>query len=207
MTELNNRLYGGVGTDERVAQRRQQLLQAGLEILGNPQGDADLTLRTICAEARLAQRYFYESFTDKDEFAAAVFDWALNRVITETEGALASATFRNGTRVGLSELVKVIANDRRIGELLFSRHQVNAVIVAKRFESTATFVALFSTQLLRDFRRDQVGRTPLLSHFVVGGVAQTLGAWLNGDVELSRQELIDELVDMLAAHGVGRQDS
>ncbi|MFW0785359.1 TetR/AcrR family transcriptional regulator [Gordonia sp. CPCC 206044] len=205
MPATSNRLYNGVDTEERVAQRRERLLQTGLDILGNPQGDADLTLRTICQHAQLAQRYFYESFVDKDAFAAAVYDWALAHVITETQDALASATLRDGTRIGVARMVATIGDDRRIGELLFGRHQVNAVIVAKRFESTATFVSLFSSRLRRDFEPDAGGRAPLISHFVVGGVAQAIAAWLNGDVVITQEELIDRLVEMLAVQGVGRR--
>lgn len=201
-----SRPYNGVETDERVAQRRERLLQVGLDILGNPLGDDDLTLRTICARGQLAQRYFYESFADKDEFAAAVYDWALTQVVGSVQQALAEAAFADGARVGLTQLIESVAADRRIGELLFSPHQVNTVIVAKRFESTGLFVELFSKQVRHEFRLDGAGRAPLISHFLVGGVAQSIGAWLNGEVQASQQDLVDDLVAMLTAQGVGRTD-
>ncbi|MFW0794440.1 TetR/AcrR family transcriptional regulator [Gordonia sp. CPCC 205515] len=199
-----SRPYNGVDTGERVAQRHERLLQVGLDILGDPLGDDDLTLRTICGRAQLAQRYFYESFTDKDEFAAAVYDWALAKVVMSVQKALAEATFVDGARVGLTQLIETVADDRRIGELLFSPHQVNTVIVAKRFESTGLFVQLFSKQVRHEFRLDGAGRAPLVSHFLVGGVAQAIGAWLNGEVDVTQQELVDELVEMLTVQGVGR---
>ncbi|MGV9709535.1 TetR/AcrR family transcriptional regulator [Gordonia sp. NPDC003424] len=202
----SSRPYNGVDTDERVAQRRERLLQVGLDILGDPLGDDDLTLRTICRRAQLAQRYFYESFADKDEFAAAVYDWTLTKVVISVQKALAEATFADGARVGLTRLIETVAEDRRIGELLFSPHQVNTVVLAKRFESTGLFVQLFSKQVRHEFRLDDAGRAPLISHFLVGGVAQGIGAWLNGEVTLSQEELVDDLVEMLTVQGVGRPE-
>ncbi|MCH5642750.1 TetR/AcrR family transcriptional regulator [Gordonia sp. ABSL49_1] len=204
MGAKGGRVYSGVEVDERVAQRRSRLLEAGLDILGDPRGDDDLTLRVICRRSGLAQRYFYESFADKDVFAAAVYDWAMAQVIDEVQGALASSTFRAGTRVGVTQLIRTIAGDRRIGEMLFGRHQTNDVIVAKRFESTAAFVALFSAQSGDRFRPDEHGKPPLISHFLVGGVAQAIAAWLNDDVDVSEDRLAHQLVTLLTSNGVGQ---
>jgi AcrR family transcriptional regulator len=189
-----NRPYGGVTNDARVAERRQRLLDVGLDILGGRPGAEGLTLRTICGRSSLAQRYFYESFHDKDDFAAAVYDWALANVVDTVHTALQSSTYAEGARVGMTALVRALAADRRIGHLLFSPHQTNPVVVAKRFESTAIFVSLF--------RPGKDGRPPMAAHFLVGGVAKCLGAWLNGDVRISQAKLIDDIVRMLALHGV-----
>ncbi|MBU9765417.1 TetR/AcrR family transcriptional regulator [Mycobacterium sp. TNTM28] len=189
-------------TDSRVARRRRQLLEVGLDILGDPQGGGELTVRAICAGAPLAQRYFYESFTDKDEFAAAVYDCALARVVQAVERPLAKARYSDGSRVGISALVRVLAADRRLGQILFSPHQTNPVVIAKRFESTAAFVSLFTAQVSGQFGTKD-GRPPLAAHFIVGGVAQAIGAWLNADVRIAKAALIDELVGFLDRHGVG----
>jgi AcrR family transcriptional regulator len=197
-----NRPYGGVANEARVAERRQRLLEAGLDILGGRPDAEGLTLRTICGRASLAQRYFYESFDDKDVFAASVYDWALANVVGSVQTALQSSTYTTGARAGITALVRILAADSRIGHLLFSPHQTNPVVVAKRFESTAIFVSLFSAHASRQFRPGRDGRPPLAAHFLVGGVAKCLAAWLNGDVRVSQAKLIDEIVRTLAMHGV-----
>lgn len=203
MTGRTARPYNGVDTEERVALRREKLLQAGLDILSDPLGDDDLTLRVICRRAGLAQRYFYESFTDKDELAEAVYDWVLIGVIGAIRESLSTTTMEHGLRVGLTELARGVTSDPRIGRLLFSPHQDNAVIVRKRFESTSTFVRLFSKVLPVRYQPDDANRPPLIAHFLVGGVAQALAAWLNGDSSVSLDTLVDELVDMVSVHGIG----
>jgi hypothetical protein len=36
-----------------------------------------------------------------------------------------------------------------------------------------------------------------VSHFVVGGVSQTIGAWVSGDVGLNQAQLVDQLTRIL----------
>ena len=66
------RPYRGIDAAERLAQRRARLIDAGLEILGAAPPAPELTVRTICGGAGVAMRYFYESFTDRDDFVRAV---------------------------------------------------------------------------------------------------------------------------------------
>ncbi|UVF77090.1 TetR/AcrR family transcriptional regulator [Gordonia mangrovi] len=206
MSDLPNRPYNGVDSEKRVAMRKERLLHAGLEILGNPQGPESLTLRTICGRAHLAQRYFYESFADKDEFAAAVYDWSIATLLEAAKAAFAQKG-PDPARAGVVGVVEAIADDQRIGQLLFSPHQLNATLVRKRFESTATFVEVFSKYLRSEYQLDEHGQAPLLAHFLVGGAGQAIAAWLNGDVAVSRDQVIEDLVEMLAAHGVGGDGS
>jgi len=195
------RSYSGLPADERLARRRQRLLEVGLDILGAPDGLGDLTLRTVCQRSGLAQRYFYESFADKDEYAIAIFDWAVEGLASTIEAEVAAAPPRLQVRAGITSVVRAVNADRRIGQLLYSPTQVNPLLVRRRFEATAMFVSLFAQHLRHWFRRDDQGNLPVLAHFIVGGVGQAVTAWLHRDVEVSEDELIEQLVDMLLAHG------
>lgn len=204
MSSPAGRSYSGLPADERLARRRQQLLEAGLDILGAPEGPGDLTLRAVCQHSGLAQRYFYESFADKDEFAVAIFDWAVEGLASTVEAEVAAAPPRLQVRAGITSVVRVINADRRIGQLLYSPSQVNPVLVRKRFEATAMFVSLFAQHLRDWFRRDDQGNLPVLAHFIIGGVGQAVAAWLHQDVAVGEDELIEQLVEMLLAHGPER---
>lgn len=201
MSSPAGRSYSGLPADERLARRRQRLLEVGLDILGTPDGPGDLTLRAVCQHSGLAQRYFYESFADKDEYAAAIFDWAIEGLAATVEAEVAAAHPRLQVRAGITSVVRAVSADRRIGQLLYSRHQVNPVLVRRRFDATAMFVSLFAQHLHDWFRRDDQGNLPVLAHFIVGGVGQAVTAWLHQEVAISEDELIEQLVDMLLAHG------
>ena len=66
---------GGRGQEpeDRRAARRTQLIEAGLQIMGT-EGAAAATMRATCREAALTERYFYESFANRDELLVAVLD-------------------------------------------------------------------------------------------------------------------------------------
>ena len=97
----------------------------------------------------------------------------------------------------MANIVRTIADDARIGRLLFSTQLANAVIVRKRAESSALF-AMLSGQYAGDaLRMPANDRIKAGAHFAVGGVGQTISAWLAGDVRLEPDELVDQLASLL----------
>src|SRR3954449_7388105 len=90
-TRVPQRTYGGVSADERVAARREKLLDAGLELFGT-RGFATTGVKDICREARLTDRYFYESFANSEALFLAVFD----RLTDDLFGDVASAAGEAG---------------------------------------------------------------------------------------------------------------
>jgi AcrR family transcriptional regulator len=194
----NARPYRGVDAADRLATRRAKLLTAGLDLLGaDRQDDAELTVRGICRRSGLAARYFYESFADKDEFVAAVFDWVIGDLAATTQAAVAAAPPDEQTRAGMANVVRAIGGDPRVGRLLFSAQPANAVLVRKRVESSALFAMLSGRHVENALRVPENDRIKAAAHFVVGGVAQTISAWLAGDVRLDPDQLIDQLASLL----------
>lgn len=64
--------------EERRSRRYDALLAAGVELLGAPDGPA-VNVRAVCRTAGLTERYFYESFSDRDAFVRAVYAWVGSR--------------------------------------------------------------------------------------------------------------------------------
>jgi AcrR family transcriptional regulator len=197
-----------VDAADRLARRRSLLLAAGLELLGTNIDPADVTVRGICQQSGLATRYFYESFTDKDEFIGAVFDWVAAQLAATTQAAVSAAPIEEQTRAGLTNIVRTIEADPRIGRLMFGAQVSNTTVIRKRRESEALFVMLSGQHVETLTQRPADERTKAFSYFVVGGVTQTISAWLAGDVALSSAELVDELsaiVDAFGESGLFRQ--
>jgi AcrR family transcriptional regulator len=194
----SQRPYRGIEAAERLASRRRRLLEAGLDLLGADQRDtSELTVRKICGRAGLAARYFYESYADKDEFVSGVFDWVIAELAATTQAAVAAVPAREQSRAGMANIVRTIANDARIGRLLFSTQLANAVVVRKRAESSALF-AMLSGQYVGDALHIPANdRIKAGAHFAVGGVGQTISAWLAGDVRLEPDQLVTQLALLL----------
>ena len=87
--ERSRRSYGGVSADDRLAERRRRLLDAGLELFGT-NGIAATTIADVCAQAGLTKRYFYESFATIDELAGAVFGEVTDRLVQQVAPAIAA---------------------------------------------------------------------------------------------------------------------
>lgn len=194
----NARPYGGVDAADRQASRRARLLEAGLDLLGAdvPQF-AELTVRGICQRAGLTARYFYESFADKDEFVSAVFDTVIADLAMKTRAIVDAAPPDQQNRAGIANIVRTIAGDARIGRLLFGAHLSNAVVVRKRVESSALLAMLSGQHAGAVLHLPENDRIRAAAHFVVGGVAQTISAWLTGEVRFAPDRLIDQLTSLL----------
>jgi len=195
------RPYRGIDAAERLAQRRARLIDAGLEILGAAPPAPELTVRTICAGAGVAMRYFYESFSDKDVFVEAVFDHVIAELATTTQAAVAAAPPDEQSRAGMANIVHAIADDPRVGRLLFSAQLSNEVVARKRNESTVFFAMLLGQHAGDALQLPAGDRRRASTHFAVGGVAQTLSAWLSGEITFTPDELIDHLALLLDTLG------
>jgi AcrR family transcriptional regulator len=179
-------------------------LESGLELLGSNVDPAELTVRGICRQSGLATRYFYESFADKDAFIGAVFDWVIAGLATTTQDAVAAAPAEKQTRAGMTNIVRTIESDPRVGRLIFGTGVSNTTVIRKRQETEVLFVGLAGQHVAAVTRRPSTERTKAFSFFVVGGVTQTISAWLAGDVTLTAAELVDQLSAMVDAFGESR---
>jgi AcrR family transcriptional regulator len=84
------RSYKGASIEERRIQRRERLIEAALEAFAR-RGIAKTTIRDICSEARLTERYFYESFRGSEEAFDAVYLHLKCQLVARVTEALSHA--------------------------------------------------------------------------------------------------------------------
>lgn len=83
------RRYRGSAVEERRALRRQQLIDAAIEVYGR-NGYRHSGVKQVCDAAGLTQRYFYESFSHSDELLIACYEQAASH-LREENAAVAQA--------------------------------------------------------------------------------------------------------------------
>ncbi|GAA0518014.1 hypothetical transcriptional regulator [Saccharopolyspora subtropica] len=194
------RVYGGVRGDDRQAERRAQLIEAGLDLLGAADGTPALTVRGACQRAGLATRYFYENFADRDALAAAVYDHVVDHIATTTLEAVNGAADEHAKiRAGLHNIVRAIAEDPRRGRLLFSVTLTSPLLAQRRLDSSRLFAALLGGQVQDFYGIPGSTRLELTTQFIVGGLAQTLTAWLDGTLRVDDRELVDRCTEIFLA--------
>jgi len=87
----SGRTYAGQSQAERKQQRRQQFLLAGLNLFGTV-GFRQCTVRGICREAKLTDRYFYAEFGRIEALLTAVYEDCMIRIRNQVIQSLANST-------------------------------------------------------------------------------------------------------------------
>ncbi len=166
--------------------RRDELISAGVILLGGAGGPA-LTVRAVCREAGLTERYFYESFADRDGFVRAVYDDVCGRAMS----ALMSA---NTPREAVDRFVALMVDDPVRGRVLLLAPEVEPVLVRSGAEWMPTFIDLLQRKLttIGDPALQKMVATGL-----VGALTGLFTAYLDGRLAVSREQFIDYCVDLL----------
>ena len=71
-TSETGRIYAGVSLEQRQRERREVLLDTAFEIIGS-KGFKAATVRAVCSQAGLSNRYYYENFSDAEEMLIMVY--------------------------------------------------------------------------------------------------------------------------------------
>ncbi len=181
-----SRRWSGVPLEDRQVLRREELIAAGVQLLGEESGPA-VTVRAVCGQAGLTERYFYESFADRDEFVRAVYD----DVCTRAMSTLMSATT---PREAVERFVALMVDDPVRGRVLLLAPEVEPVLVASGAEWMPSFIDLLQRKLT------QIGdpvRQMMTATSLIGGLTALFTAYLDGRLAASREQFIDYCVEML----------
>ncbi|WGX96575.1 TetR/AcrR family transcriptional regulator [Nocardioides sp. L-11A] len=195
------RRYGGRAAEERVAERRGRLLAAGLELMGT-RGVAGTTVRGVAEESGLAARYFYESYANIEELQLAVFERIAGEAAARSVAAVAAAPsdVRARTRAVLAEMVDLFLEDPRKGRIALLESITSPVLGPRVLEESRRFAGMLAATASSGDPAGSPEGLPvelrLTAQFLIGGVAHTLGAALQGDIAVERDRLVDVLVDL-----------
>ena len=193
--EFPRRSWRGVPGEQRAAARRDLLIDAAFDLLGT-EGWAAVTVRGVCRSARLHPRYFYQSFSDLDDLLVAVFD----RLIEELHEAVSAAVAEAGAgtndraRAALDAVARLVTADRRRARVLYTEALGNDRLNRRRVEAMQQFVAALVPA--GDHPSAEVA-----AHIAVGGFTSALIAWLDGRLDVSLDELVDDSTAILVAAG------
>ncbi|SRX93538.1 hypothetical protein MSP7336_01776 [Mycobacterium shimoidei] len=178
--------WSGVPLEDRQALRRDKLVAAGVKLLGAQSGPA-VTVRAVCREAGLTERYFYESFTDRDEFVRAVYDDVCTR-------AMATLTSAKTPREAVEQFVALMVDDPVRGRVLLVAPGVEPVLTRSGAEWMPSFIELLQRKLTRI--ADPVLQS-MVATSLIGGLTALFTAYLDGRLAATRTQFIDFCVEML----------
>ena len=87
----SGRSYRGASADERRDERKRKLIEAGVKVIGRD-GYPATTVRAVCAEAGLTERYFYEAIGDRERLLGAVYE----HLVQQTQAQIAQTLMAAG---------------------------------------------------------------------------------------------------------------
>lgn len=194
-----DRPYAGRSLDERRETRRHQLIETGLDCL-HEEGLSGISVRTVCARAKLTPRYFYENFANLDELLIALVDHVGDEVSALSISNLSRfhGDPERQMRMGLTEVFDVVLKDPRKASVLLAAaaHEAMQARQQQRFLEYAqiTIDYLTGTQTIDD--RDKLKPMAL---FMVGGAVELMSAKLSGLIDINAEELVDRCVELFLA--------
>ena len=192
------RPWRGVAPDERQARRREQLVAAGFAIMGT-EGAAAVTMRRVCREAKLTERYFYESFARREDLLVAV----LESVATQARDVLVAALGQaraDTVRAAVGAFTGFVTEDPRRGRVLFVESLAAPELAGRGAELVGEFTATIATAL-RDpalAGDDADDRdVELNSQAVFGALAYLFQGWLEGRLAVDRARFVEHVVQVI----------
>jgi AcrR family transcriptional regulator len=187
------RTWAGTTLDDRKAVRREQLVAAGLDLLGT-EGSAGVSVRAVCRHAKLTERYFYESFADREELVAAVYEHVgeqARQVLLDAVASTESQELRAERAV--RAFVELIVDDPRKGRVLLLAPLTDPALTRRGLHLLPAFAALVGEQLSRSDETDR----QLVSVGLVGALSNVFIAYLDGSLRVSRERLVEHCVRLV----------
>jgi AcrR family transcriptional regulator len=197
-----SRTYRGITPAARQADRRERLMEAGLDLFGTV-GYARTSVRSLSAAAALNSRYFYESFSSREDLLYAVYQRVVTDIFTRAVEATARETALEAqARAGLRAAWTAVTEDRRKARVV----AIEVVGVSERLERLRQETRQALAQLTADNALSLAGQgvklrlDPVLTaRFLMGGVVEVLLEWINGDLDASADEVVEHFTALFTA--------
>jgi AcrR family transcriptional regulator len=188
------RPWRGVSAEQRVTERRERLLAAGLEVFARD-GFHAAKVRDVCAEAELTQRYFYESFEDKEALLGAISEGIVADFVRAAGPSLAliGSDFEATADGAARAVIASLTDDPRRARILF----VELVGVSPSLEDRRRLVIGSLVDVMRraaesapgEWARDPV-EVELVARTVIGAAQELLIAYVRDELPIGQDDLV-----------------
>jgi AcrR family transcriptional regulator len=184
---------------QRRADRRERLMEAGLELFGTV-GYTNSSVRVLSAAASLNSRYFYEAFDSREDLLFNIYQRIVAEILAKaTEAVQREHTLVDQTRAGLRAGWSTVTEDPRKARIV-AREVVG---VSERLERLRRETRHALAKLTAD---EAVALTPsgtrfrldpmLTARSLIGAVVEVLLDWTNGDVGASVDEIVEHFTTL-----------
>lgn len=191
----DERVWGGQTLAARRSARRAALLDAALDLVGEL-GGPGVTVRSVCKRAQLTDRYFYESFSGRDELLSALFLQVADEIQVALKASVAGAGEEpeRQARAILGAFASICLDDPRKGRLILVEPMADPALTGVTVASVPSFTRLVRAQLPRGASRETASMAAV---GLLGAVAALFSSWMTGSLTVSREELLDHCTETI----------
>lgn len=193
---IKERQFKGMSLTERKLARREKLIEAGIEAYGK-HGFFSVTVKDICNEAKLTERYFYESFKKSENLFQTIFLQLIEKLQQNLMQAIMQASPDSNKMIesGLNALFSMLQDDPRTARIIY----IDAMLVQELHnqatiqESMARFdrmIHAFVTLMAPDNDLSEKNIS-LIATGLNGYVTQIAVRWVMGNFKISKAEVIE----------------
>ncbi|WP_312324374.1 TetR/AcrR family transcriptional regulator [Acinetobacter schindleri] len=194
-TMTKERQFKGLSMAERQQARREKLIEAGIQAYGT-HGFFSVTIKDICTEAKLTERYFYESFKKSEHLFQTIFLKLIDELQQNVMQAMmqASSDPKKMIEAGLTALLTTLRDNPRMARIIY----IDAMLVQElhnqatihetmgRFDRMIqAFVMLMMPNLSRSAQE-----ISLVSTGLNGYVTQIAIRWVMSGFKQSMEEVL-----------------
>jgi len=132
-SKSKERQFKGLSMAERQQARREKLIEAGIEAYGR-HGFFSVTVKDICNEAKLTERYFYESFKKSEHLFQTIFLKLIDQLQQNVMQAMmqASSDPKKMIEAGLTALLTTLRDNPGMARIIY----IDAMLVQELHNQT-----------------------------------------------------------------------
>lgn len=192
--------YGGLTPEQQRAERRQRLLATALELFGT-QGYHATSIETLCAQARVTSRHFYEEFNGREGLFDALYAELMRQVklIVLQRVMRPAATPQQQIEEGLAAFIHAYLDDPRVGRVVcLEVVGVSEAMARQRAGYIREFAQLIEAGILPYAGQGlfKAGSYHLKAIAMAGAVNELIGAWLLAPQALNIDDVTRELIEI-----------
>ncbi|MFF0817493.1 TetR/AcrR family transcriptional regulator [Rhodococcus sp. NPDC003318] len=180
--------------DQRRLQRRTRLLEVGVDLLGAAD-TRGVNVRAVCRAAGLTERYFYESFADRDVYVREVYTEVGDRARAAVVAAVSRATDpAEIAELAVRAFVALVLDHPEAGRVLLVAPLREPALGGRGLELAPNFVALVEDRLEV---LDDPDERALRALGLVGALTSLFIGYLDGTVTVTRERFVRHCLDLL----------
>ena len=195
-TKVNKeRQFKGLSLTERKHARREKLIEAGIETYGI-QGFFSVTVKDVCNEAKLTERYFYESFKKSEDLFQTIFLKLIETLQQNVMQSVMQAAPDPAKMIdaGLGALLRTLKDDPRLARIIY----IDAMLV-QELHNQATIqetmlrfdrmIQAFVMLMMPNLQRSEQ-EVSLIATGLNGYVTQIAIRWVMGGFKQSQEDIL-----------------